>query len=114
MSGFCFHLYTHFRFDHHFRPFPIPEIQRVPLEQMLLRIKIMPLFQHKRSVHDVLNNLIEPPAKESIGQSLKRLRDVGAIDEHETDEVLCLEKNLHHVASVVLIRAPGMILDVKV
>ena len=84
ISGFCFHLYTHFRFDHHFRPFPIPEIQRVPLEQMLLRIKIMPLFQHKRSVHDVLNNLIEPPAKESIGQSLKRLRDVGAIDEHET------------------------------
>ena len=75
MSGYCFHIYTHFRFNHHFRPFPIPEIQRVPLEQMLLRIKIMPLFQSKRTVQDVLKNLIEPPANESVIQSLKRLRD---------------------------------------
>ena len=58
MSGYCFHLYTHFRFDHHFRSYPIPEIQRVPLEQMLLRIKIMPLFQDKPSVQEVLKNLI--------------------------------------------------------
>ena len=75
MSGYCFHIYTHFRFKNHFRPFPIPEIQRVPLEQMLLRIKIMPLFQSKRTVQDVLKNLIEPPANESVIQSLKRLRD---------------------------------------
>ena len=58
MSGYCFHLYTHFRFDHHFRSYPVPEIQRVPLEQMLLRIKIMPLFQDKPSVQEVLINLI--------------------------------------------------------
>ena len=84
MSGYCFHLYTHFRFDHHFRAYPIPEIQRVPLEQMLLRIKIMPLFETKPSVQDVLKNLIEPPANESVYQSLKRLRDVGAIDQEES------------------------------
>ncbi len=45
MPGVCFHLYTQFRFDRHFRKDPIPEIQRVPLEQMLLRIKILPLFK---------------------------------------------------------------------
>ena len=84
MSGYCFHLYTHFRFDHHFRAYPIPEIQRVPLEQMLLRIKIMPLFENKPSVQDVLKNLIEPPANESVYQSLKRLRDVGAVDQEES------------------------------
>ena len=42
--GFCFHLYTDFRYSKHFREDPVPEIQRVPLEQMLLRIKILPLF----------------------------------------------------------------------
>ncbi len=42
--GFCFHLYTEFGYEKHFRGDPIPEILRVPLEQMLLRIKILPLF----------------------------------------------------------------------
>ncbi len=45
MAGVCFHLYTQFRYDRHFRKDPIPEIQRVPLEQMVLRIKILPLFK---------------------------------------------------------------------
>jgi ATP-dependent RNA helicase DHX57 len=42
--GFCFHLYTDFRYSNHFRSDPVPEIQRVPLEQMVLRIKVLPLF----------------------------------------------------------------------
>ena len=44
----------------------------------------MPLFENKPSVQDVLKNLIEPPANESVYQSLKRLRDVGAIDQEES------------------------------
>ena len=72
MSGYCFHLYTHFRFDHHFRSYPIPEIQRVPLEQMLLRIKIMPLFQDKPSVQEVLKNLIGKHSSEIRGLCLMK------------------------------------------
>ena len=82
-AGICFHLYTKFRYDHHFRGYPVPEIQRVPLEQMLLRIKIMPLFHNKAHVHDVLNSLIEPPQAENVKNSLDRLRGVGAIDFQE-------------------------------
>ena len=82
-SGICFHLYTKFRYDHHFRGYPVPEIQRVPLEQMLLRIKIMPLFHNKARVQDVLNCLIEPPQAENVKNSLERLRGVGAIDFQE-------------------------------
>ena len=48
MPGVCFHLYTDFRFRKHMRKDPVPEIQRVPLEQMLLRIKILPLFKKMR------------------------------------------------------------------
>ena len=84
MSGFCFHLYTNFRFEQHLRRYPIPEIQRVPLEQMLLRIKIMPLFHNKRYVSEVLRNLIEPPESENVKNSLARLRGVGALDESES------------------------------
>lgn len=83
MEGFCFHLYTHFRFEHHMRHYPVPEIQRVPLEQMLLRIKIMPLFQAKKRVNEVLQKLIEPPELQNITNSLARLRGVGALDENE-------------------------------
>ena len=36
---------THFfRFDHHLRNDPLPEILRVPLEQMVLRIKVVILM----------------------------------------------------------------------
>jgi ATP-dependent RNA helicase DHX57 len=83
MAGLCFHLYTQFRYDNHFRKDPVPEIHRVPLEQMLLRIKIMPLFHNKLNVKDVLANLIEPPNYENVNSALERLRGVGALDQQE-------------------------------
>ena len=46
MEGFCFHLYVHFRYDNHMRKDPVPEIQRVPLEKMVLRIQILQAFQN--------------------------------------------------------------------
>ena len=70
MEGFCFHLYTHFRYTNHMRRDPVPEIQRVPLEKMILRIKILSAFQ-KKKVTKVLNNILEPPSDESIQSSLQ-------------------------------------------
>lgn len=46
--GICVHLYTRHRFTHHFLGQPIPEIQRVPLDQLLLRIKTLPNFAERR------------------------------------------------------------------
>lgn len=42
--GICIHLFTSHRYHHHFIGQPVPEIQRVPLEQLLLRIKTLPNF----------------------------------------------------------------------
>ena len=64
-EGICFHLYTKFRFDHHLRNDPLPEILRVPLEQMVLRIKVLPLFKSQR-VEAVLGNMIEPPEESAV------------------------------------------------
>ena len=57
---------------------PIPEIQRVPLEKMVLRIKILPAFQG-RAVRDVLSRILEPPSTEGVDTALRRLQGVGAL-----------------------------------
>lgn len=53
MSGVSIHLFTSHRFKHHLMAQPIPEIQRIPLEQLLLNIKILRNFEDK-DVHQVL------------------------------------------------------------
>lgn len=52
-SGVCIHLYTNHRFKHHFLAQPIPEIHRIPLEQLLLNIKVLPIFA-EQNVYEVL------------------------------------------------------------
>ena len=63
----------------HLRKDPIPEIQRIPLEQMVLRIKILPLFKSFK-VLKVLKSLIEPPQVEAMDSAIVRLKGVGALD----------------------------------
>lgn len=53
MSGYSFHLYTSHRFYHNLLPQPIPEIHRIPLEQLILNIKVLPNFNN-RQVETVL------------------------------------------------------------
>lgn len=53
MPGVCIHLYTKHRFVCHLLPQPVPEIKRIPLEQLILNIKILPTFKEK-SASDVL------------------------------------------------------------
>ena len=40
----------------------------------------MPLFHDKQHVEDVLRDLIEPPARDSVLSALDRLKGVGALD----------------------------------
>lgn len=52
-SGMCIHLFTNHRFKHHMLAQPVPEIHRIPLEQLLLNIKVLPVFAD-RDMHSVL------------------------------------------------------------
>lgn len=79
MPGISVHLYTKHRYQNHFLGQPIPEIHRVPLEQLLLRIKTLPNFAD-REIFDVIKNVIEPPQEEGISSAISRLQDVGAFD----------------------------------
>ncbi|XP_055641753.1 putative ATP-dependent RNA helicase DHX57 [Toxorhynchites rutilus septentrionalis] len=92
MPGVSIHLYTRPRFTNHILGQPVPEIHRIPLEPLLLRIKTLDTLRGK-SLKDVLMNTIEPPSEENIEAAKKRLVDVGAFDLEE--ELTALG---HHLA----------------
>uniref|UniRef100_A0A182QUK8 RNA helicase n=1 Tax=Anopheles farauti TaxID=69004 RepID=A0A182QUK8_9DIPT len=94
MPGVCIHLYTRPRFTHHILGQPVPEIHRIPLEPLLLRIKTLSTFQ-ERTLNEVLGSIIEPPSVETIQAAKKRLIDVGAFDLEEQ-----LTSLGHHLAAL--------------
>lgn len=73
-AGKCFHLYTKHQ-DSKLAAQPKPEILRTPLEQTILRIKVLDIGE----VEHVMSNLIEPPSKESVKYARERLRALGAM-----------------------------------
>ncbi|XP_019134505.2 putative ATP-dependent RNA helicase DHX57 [Larimichthys crocea] len=81
-SGVCFHLFTSHCFQHQLAEQQLPEIQRVPLEQLCLRIKILDVFA-ERALESVFSRLIEPPAMGSLDAAKQRLRDLGALTADE-------------------------------
>ncbi|KAM6962420.1 putative ATP-dependent RNA helicase DHX57 [Tautogolabrus adspersus] len=81
-SGVCFHLFTSHCFQHQLAEQQLPEIQRVPLEQLCLRIKILDVFA-ERTLESVFSRLIEPPAMESLDAAKQRLCDLGALTADE-------------------------------
>lgn len=82
MPGVCIHLFTGHRFHNHLLSQPIPEIHRVPLEQLLLRVKTLPNFSDE-NILNVVGKTLEPPTEENIVSAVKRLQDVGAFDEEQ-------------------------------
>ncbi|KAM3858805.1 putative ATP-dependent RNA helicase DHX57 [Diretmus argenteus] len=81
-SGVCFHLFTSHCFQHQLAEQQLPEIQRVPLEQLCLRIKILDMFA-ERTLESVFSQLIEPPAMGSLEAAKQRLQDLGALSANE-------------------------------
>ncbi|XP_027745036.1 putative ATP-dependent RNA helicase DHX57 [Empidonax traillii] len=81
-SGVCFHLFSSHHYNHQLVKQQLPEIQRVPLEQLCLRIKILEMFS-AQSLHSVLSRLIEPPRTESLQASKVRLQALGALTPDE-------------------------------
>lgn len=79
MPGICIHLFTKHRHDHNLLAQPVPEIHRIPLEQLLLRIKMLPSFEGK-SLTTVLNRSIEPPSEVNVQGAIKRLQNLGAFE----------------------------------
>ncbi|XP_076282240.1 putative ATP-dependent RNA helicase DHX57 [Lasioglossum baleicum] len=94
MPGVCIHLYTSYKFKYHFSAQPVPEILRIPLEPLLLRIQLIHKGM-KVDSHQILGKLLEPPTTANIQSAIKRLQDVGAFNSECT-----LTPLGHHLAAL--------------
>ncbi|CAB1452431.1 unnamed protein product [Pleuronectes platessa] len=89
--GFCFRLYPKFRFDS-FMDYSIPEILRVPLEELCLHI----MKCQYGSPEDFLSRALDPPLPQSVSNAVNLLRKIGAC--HPSDHLLTALG--HHLASL--------------
>ncbi|CAA7264809.1 unnamed protein product [Cyclocybe aegerita] len=75
--GICYKLFTR-RQEKDMVEFPVPEILRVPLENISLSVKAA---KEDEDVKAFLSRAINPPAVAAIGRALLTLEEVGAIDQ---------------------------------
>ncbi|KAH3744408.1 ATP-dependent RNA helicase DHX29 [Pelomyxa schiedti] len=76
--GICYRCFTKARYMA-FSEVQKPEIQRTPLEELCLQIKLLDLG----TIHAFLSNALEAPSAISIKHAIETLNDVGALDEQE-------------------------------
>nr|XP_033787141.1 ATP-dependent RNA helicase DHX29 [Geotrypetes seraphini] len=74
-DGFCFRLYTRERFES-FLDYSVPEILRVPLEELCLHIMKCNLG----SPEDFLSRALDPPQPQVISNAMNLLRKIGACE----------------------------------
>ncbi|KAM6902734.1 ATP-dependent RNA helicase DHX29 [Xenentodon cancila] len=90
-NGFCFRLYPKYRFDG-FMDYSIPEILRVPLEELCLHI----MKCQYGSPEDFLSRALDAPQPQSVSNAVNLLRKIGAC--HPTSHALTPLG--HHLASL--------------
>lgn len=74
--GVCYRLYAESDYDA-FSPYPVPEIQRVALDALVLQVKSMGLGDPRTFP------FLEPPPAASLETAMRYLREQGALDEAE-------------------------------
>ncbi|XP_070167968.1 ATP-dependent DNA/RNA helicase DHX36-like [Polyergus mexicanus] len=77
-SGECYHLYYKVR-EMAFDQYPLPEMLRTRLEEVILKIKILQLGKAK----EFLASVMDPPDLKAIDLSLDLLRTLDALDKEE-------------------------------
>ena len=76
--GVCWHLFSSGKFEH-MAKFQSPEILRVPLEMLCLKVKAC----IKSSLKESLENMITPPEVAAVDGAINKLMQVQAMDENE-------------------------------
>eukprot|EP01043_Picozoa_sp_COSAG02_P052520 COSAG02_NODE_5671_length_4141_cov_10.012123_2_plen_881_part_01 len=92
--GLAIHLFTSFTGSQMPRQ-QLPEIKRVPLEQLCLRIKIL---GYGDSIQTVLNKLVEPPDPKAVRASIHSLVQLQALTSNKVGEDLTALG--HHLAKL--------------
>ncbi|KAF9512352.1 hypothetical protein BS47DRAFT_1330374 [Hydnum rufescens UP504] len=77
-AGLCFHLFTKFRHDSLLAEHPLPEMMRLSLSDLALRIKILKV-NIGTSIEDVLSRALDPPAQINVQRAVSALVEVKAL-----------------------------------
>jgi HrpA-like RNA helicase len=84
-EGVAVHLFTRHRHDRIANGAQPPEIKRVPLEQLILRIKAL---KYEGTAADVCARLVEPPTPTAVSKAVEELVFLEAINDSEGQEAL--------------------------
>ncbi|KAG0148747.1 hypothetical protein CROQUDRAFT_669777 [Cronartium quercuum f. sp. fusiforme G11] len=79
-EGICFHLFTKHRMENQLAENPLPEMLRLSLQDLALRIKIMKIGT---SIEDVLSKALDPPAIVNVQRAIASLVEVKALTPNE-------------------------------
>ncbi|RHZ54344.1 hypothetical protein Glove_428g91 [Diversispora epigaea] len=74
-EGICFHLFTKWKHDYNMLDYEPPEILRLPLQELCLKIKICGMGD----ISDVLGMAIDPPTPQAIEDAISSLQEVQAL-----------------------------------
>ncbi|BGO98493.1 hypothetical protein NBRC10513v2_002888 [Rhodotorula toruloides] len=80
-EGVCFHLFTKHRHDNYMQEHPQPEMMRLSLQDLALRIKIMKIGS--TSIEETLLNALDPPTPQNIQRAISALVEVKALTTSE-------------------------------
>ncbi|KAF9456536.1 P-loop containing nucleoside triphosphate hydrolase protein [Collybia nuda] len=80
--GLCFHLFTKIRHDTQMADHPLPEMMRLGLSDLALRIKIMKV-KLGSSIEDVLSRALDPPVSINVQRAISMLVEVRALTPSE-------------------------------
>ncbi|KAG8844850.1 hypothetical protein FRB96_002810 [Tulasnella sp. 330] len=81
-NGLCFHLFTKQRHDTQLAEHPLPEMLRLSLSDLALRIKILKVDIGK-SIEDALSRALDPPSSVNIQRAVATLVEVKALTSNE-------------------------------
>lgn len=81
-NGLCFHLFTKIRHDTLLAEHPLPEMMRLSLSDLALRIKIMKV-KIGTSIEDVLSRALDPPTPVNVQRAISALVEVRALTPSE-------------------------------
>jgi len=81
-DGLCFHLFTRIRHDTQLVDHPDPEIMRLSLSDLALRIKILKVDLGS-SIEDVLSRALDPPSSLNVQRAVSALVEVRALTPEE-------------------------------
>lgn len=113
-NGLCWHLFTRHRHDQYLAEHPLPEMLRLSLQDLALKLKVMKI-KIGTTIEDALSKALDPPTALNIQRSVSSLIEIKALTSSE--DITPLGRHLAkipldvHMGKFLLIACSLQILD---